>query len=453
MKRLSITARITIWYAIILLTIIICFVGLLLLVGAHQNEISIHEELLDEVNSVPEYFTQINGEICLDKDFESYDDGVYISVYDSSCSFIQGKMPIAADSVPAFSEGEFSVVTDDSDIDWFIYDHKEIYAGEEFWVRGMMKDVQLKNAFTSMIHIFLYSLPALMILGLLFGYILTKRAFLPLRRMIDVVEEINEDGNLSRRVSLTEDKIATNNEIINLAVEFNNMFDNIEDIIEKEKQFTSDVSHELRTPVASIKSQSEYALEDESYSRTALENINSEAGRLSVMVNQLLTLYRGDSGKLPLVKQDVDLSNLCEMVAEQQQFMLKEENVQITADIEDNISVTGDEAAIVQVLINLIGNAVKYGRSDDGICNINIGLRKSDSNAICTVTDKGAGIEPEHLERIWDRFYRADPSRTDGSSGLGLSIVKTLVHAMDAEISAESKVSEGTSFHITFRIK
>lgn len=452
MKRLSITARITLWYAVLLLTIIICVVGLLLLVGSHQNTLTIKAEILDEVQAVPEYFTEHHGEIYMDKDFESYDDGVYISVYDKDFNLIEGKVPVALSDQPQFSDENYCTFADDSDIEWYTYDMKFTYCGEDFWIRGMMKDVQLKNAFNSMIHLFLYCLPALMLLGLLFGYILTRRAFLPLRKMIDTVEDINADGDLSRRVNLDRDNIASNNEIVNLAVEFNSMFDNIEDIIEKEKQFTSDVSHELRTPVASIKTQSEYALEDESYAKTALENINAEASRMTSLISRLLTLYRGDSGKLPLVKQDVDLSNLCHMVTEQQQFMLEDEDVEITEAVDENIHVTGDEAAIVQILFNLIGNAVKYGRSSDGICRINISLHKEGDIALCQVSDKGPGIEPEHLERIWDRFYRADPSRTDGSSGLGLSIVKTLTHAMNAEISAESKVSEGTSFNISFKI-
>ena len=225
------------------------------------------------------------------------------------------------------------------------------------------------------------------------------------------------------------------------------MLDKLEHSFQKEKQFTSDASHELRTPVTVILSQCEYLLEEGDLSgeeRKSVEAIQRKARNMARMISQLLFLSRADQNRQAVQKENLDLSMLTEIAVEEQQEIALSRGIQIETDIQENIYGYVDETLFIRIWMNLLGNAVTYGRENGWI---KVGLSKENDRICGYVQDNGIGIRKEDLPRIWERFYRVDTSRTDQEhSGLGLSMVKWIVQAHGGEITVESQEGRGSRF-------
>ena len=450
MKRLSITKKITIWYAVFLVLITVGFLCIMVYVGnARASELA-KTRLTEAVTDAREEIDSVGEDFIIDKDLEFYDDGVYISVYEEDGKLIEGRRPAELGTLPRFDDGEVVKAEDSDGHVWYIYDSRFDLDGRQIWVRGIVKDFAEEGTFSFALRIALIALPALVILAGIGGYAITRRAFKPVRDITATAEKIGGGSDLSRRIELGDHGKPSapgsgGDEIHRLAHTFNDMFERLEKSFEQEKQFTSDVSHELRTPLSVIISQSDYAREDEEYREKALEVINREAKRMSGLVSRLLTLARSDSGRLDPGSESVDLSEMCRMVAGQQEYAAEEKDIGIVTDIEDGISVRGDEAMLIRVLLNLVDNAIKYGRTGG---YVRIALERRGDEAVMSVADDGEGISEKDLARIWERFYRVDPSRSEEGSGLGLSMVEALVKAHGGRVEAESVPGEGSCFRV-----
>ena len=450
MGKLSITKKITIWYTIFMLFITGCVLWTLVYVGNLRASEAAQEVLMEDVADASEEIERFGGDFVIDDKLKFYEDGVYISIYDGEGELIEGKIPAELSQImPEMDDKEIMKISDGFGAAWYIYDSLFEVDNRFVWVRGAVKDFAEQSAFTFIMRLALIAFPGLVLVAALGGYIITRRAFRPVRDILETVEDITGDGDLSRRVRIEEEHADTNDEIYKLAGTFNEMFDELEKTFDQEKQFTSDVSHELRTPLAVIISQSDYAMEDEEYREKALEKINREARRMTTLVNRLLTLSRSDSGRLVLEKDRVDLSEVCEMVAEQQAIVAGEKDISIETDIAEGVTVTGDEAMIMRILLNLMDNAVKYGRKNG---KVTLSLAEENGYAVCSVEDDGIGISEEDLEKIWERFYRVEASRSEEGAGLGLAMVAALTKAHGGDVDVTSKPGEGSKFKVSFPI-
>lgn len=448
MKRFSITTRITIWYTIFLLIITIGFLSIMAYTGNTRASERAKTKLMDHVMDASEEIVTYGDDFIIDEDLDFYDDGVYLSVYDEEKELIEGRRPVELETLPAFKDKAIKKVTDSESQTWYIYDSYFELAGNSVWVRGIVKDFAEESTFSFMVKLALIGFPALIFIAGLGGYIITRRGFHPVRNIIETVEDISHDGDLSRRIDMkseTSKDRAAKDEIYNLAQSFNGMFDKLERAFEKEKQFTSDVSHELRTPLAVMISQSDYALSDQEYSEKAMEVINREAKRMAGLVNRLLMLSRSDSGRLELNMTVIDFSEMCELVVMQQEPIAQQQGLTLTAEIRPEIKVAGDDAMLIRVLLNLVENAMKYSKEGG---TITIALEVKGSFAQCSVKDDGIGISEKDLQRIWERFYRVDHSRSEDSAGLGLSMVESLVKAHGGHVEVQSELGKGSCFTI-----
>ena len=282
---------------------------------------------------------------------------------------------------------------------------------------------------------------ALLVSALVIGRLIAVRSIKPVRDVVATVEEIRRSGDLSKRVEAPK-----GDDIGQLAENFNSLFDKVEQMMETEKKFTSDISHELKTPLAVIASQSEYALEDEAYRAKALRVINTEAMRMSEMISRLRLLAGSDSDNLRLNREVINLSDILSSIAEQQALIGSEVGVTVTSDIESGVMVNADITMLIRAILNLIDNGIKY--AGEGSCIV-IGLHTEGSFAVCSVSDDGPGISADSIDRIWDRFYREDLSRSSRESwGLGLSMVKAIVEAHGGSVSVSSAPGEGSTFTI-----
>ena len=259
-------------------------------------------------------------------------------------------------------------------------------------------------------------------------------------------EKINEGNNLSQRINIGKG----NDEIHTLAETFDTMFDRLQTSFEREVQFTSDVSHELRTPISIIVSQSEHGL-DHINSKEKVEKsfkvILQESKKMSQLISQLLTLSRIDRGHQKLNIEFVNISELAEVVIENQKMEADKKNIKIITEIEKDIHVEGDELMLMRLFINLISNAISYNKENG---YVKIELIKTGNKLIGKIYDNGIGISKENINKIWIRFFQVDSSRTTDSSGLGLAMVKWIVEAHNGTISVVSQLEKGTLF--TFEI-
>lgn len=410
-------------------------------------------KLMDHVADASEEIESFGENFIIDEDLDFYEDGVYLSIYTEDGDLLEGRRPAELPELPALKDKAVVKMNDEQGQTWYVYDSSFEMGSQAVWVRGIVKDFAEQSSFSFMLKLVLVACPALVVIAALGGYIITRRAFRPVRNIISTVEEISRDGDLTRRIDLQDGNLqdaAAKDEIHKLAKNFNSMFDRIEESFEKEKQFTSDVSHELRTPLSVIISQSDYARTDEEYREKALEVINREAKRMAGLVNRLLTLSRSDSGRLVLENDEIDFSEMCEMVAMQQEPAASQKNIELTADIEPGIKVTGDDAMLIRIILNLTDNAIKYSRQNG---HVRLYLKTAGDFACCSVEDDGIGIPEEDLERIWERFYRVDSSRSEEGSGLGLAMVEALVKAHGGYTDVRSSLGEGSRFDVYIPIR
>ena len=281
------------------------------------------------------------------------------------------------------------------------------------------------------------------------GYFIIRRTLSPLADMTETAQKISSGNDLSRRIRLG----AGNDEVHKMAHTFDKMMDKLEDSFENEKQFTSDVSHELRTPVTVILSQCEYALQEDTPAqeiKDCIRSIAAQARKMSNLISQLLTLARADKGTQKLHYELLNLSELAEIITEEQKGLASEKGITLETCIQPDILFRGDETMLMRLFINLISNSITYGK-ENGLTRISL---SSDGNLITgSVSDNGIGIEKDKLDKIWKRFYQVNPARSSGEregAGLGLPMVKWITEAHGGTVCAESTPGSGTVFTFTF---
>lgn len=248
-------------------------------------------------------------------------------------------------------------------------------------------------------------------------------------------------------------------EIGELANDFNSMVGNLKeskaaiDALEnRRRQFMSDVSHELRTPLTTISGVIEGLTNNmipEAEKEKGLRLVSKEAKRLIRLVNENLDYDKIRSNQVILMKENIQLQEVLEIIQEQLYTQAEEKKVDIHIDVEEDIVIFADYDRLIQIIINITKNSIQFTESGS------IWLRGyvEQGKTVIEIEDTGIGMEATEIENIWKRFYKADISRTNtpyGEFGLGLSIVKQLVQFHEGEIKVESKKGEGTKFTITF---
>ncbi len=268
-------------------------------------------------------------------------------------------------------------------------------------------------------------------IALLLGVFLAAELCAPLEHLIHATERIAQ-GDLAHRVA-----VRTRDELGKLAQAFNRMAEALQRSEAARRQFLADVAHELRTPLSVIRGNLE-ALLDGAFPLTpeSLAPVYEETLHLGELVEDLRTLTLAETGHLPLEREDVELGELVAEVAEAVRPVAAEENVQIKVEREPGLWVSADPRRIRQVLGNLLSNALRFSPPGS---TVTISALRQGQEIWVSVQDQGPGIPPEDLPHIFERFYKADKSRSEGGSGLGLAIAKEIVQAHGGRIWAENR--------------
>jgi heavy metal sensor kinase len=320
-------------------------------------------------------------------------------------------------------------------------------------VRGVVQVAQSTDATVSGFQpalqvgeVLLLVILALLVIGTAAGLFLAGRTLGPIDRITRTAQAIGA-GNLQGRLGLAPRA----DEVGRLAATFDGMLDRLERAFTQQRQFVADASHELRTPLAIIRSDLDIlrrrprsVAEHEEFER----GLDEEIGRLSALVEDLLTLARADSGQAELAREFVYLDALVATVAAGVSRLAEAKGVALEECLERDVAVLGDPARLHQLALNLLGNAVRY-TPDGGVVRVTVAAQ---AGAACLeVADTGIGISPQDLPRVFDRFYRADEARNRaaGGAGLGLAIARWCAEAHGGSIAVQSRPGVGSVFTVS----
>ena len=232
---------------------------------------------------------------------------------------------------------------------------------------------------------------------------------------------------------------------------FDGMLDRLEDSFTRLSQFSADLAHELRTPIGNMLGEAQVALTRERSSeeyRSIIESTAAECERLSGIIDNLLFLARAESAEQQVARSSFNARAAVEKIVSFYQTLAEDRHVAITCD--GDAKIFADPILFNRAIGNLIDNALRF-TPDNG--NIRITIRDLGRAAEISVADSGSGIGSEHLPRVFDRFYRADPSRSSGGTGLGLALVKSIVDLHGGSVAIESKAGYGTTLTLTLPAK
>jgi heavy metal sensor kinase len=282
------------------------------------------------------------------------------------------------------------------------------------------------------------------------GFWISRRALRPVDQITAAAESISIT-NLAHRLTVP----ATGDELQRLSETMNRMLSRLNSSVQRMSQFTADASHELRAPIAVILTTAELAAKD---GRTATElrddmaQIRGEAERTRRLIESLLLLARADAGEDGFQMEPSDVTSCVRQAIRQAESVAHERKavIELVAP-EQPIVVSGDADALRRLVFNLIDNGVKYGAAGG---KVRVALAQEDGLAVCSVTDSGIGIAAEHIEHIFDRFWRADKvrSRGEGGAGIGLSIAHWIIDRHQGTIEVKSSIGVGTTFTVKLPI-
>ena len=323
-------------------------------------------------------------------------------------------------------------------------------------VVGIPSDVSFWLA--DLLSVFAMAAPLALLLSIAAGYWLAGRAMRPVQAITHTARQISET-DLHRRLKLKQ-----RDELGELAATFDRMLDRLEAAFARQRQFTADASHELRTPLSIVDLEATRALAHDltpqAYQQT-ITTIQQENRHMTHLVNDLLLLARADAAQNRIKHEEVDVSEIVVDTVERLASLAQEAGMVIKVAPLPELTIIGDRIYLVQLLTNIIENALKYGSGKGSYVDINLAQqhKQEQSWAVLSVCDDGPGIAREHLPHLFERFYRVDKTRThsqelspgDGRSagnGLGLSIAQWIAQAHDGEITVRSAPGRGSDFAI-----
>lgn len=446
MKFLTIKGKITLWYSLFMVGIVSIILGILV----EYTDMAI---ITNQKNQLVETVEDAIEDILEGDNIDFFDDGIYLIKYNSKKEYMNGSIPEKFSVSFPLEENRVQQIKNNSE-KFYIYDKKVIIKNDEtIWIRGVVSDVQANEISRIIIGGAFIILPFLVIISTIIGYLITKRAFYPVRKIQETAQNITESNELSFRINLSKGK----DEISKLGETIDNMLDKLEKSFKKEKQFTSDASHELRTPVSVILAESEYIInhgKDIEEAIESMEVINRQANKMSELISQLLFFSRADSDNIKLNFEDIDIVKTINELVSDNKIYANEKNISIKVEnlINEDKKYCVDKILFIRAVQNLIQNSIVYGKENG--C-IEVRLYEDKNFFAVEVKDDGIGIDEKNLNRIWDRFFQADKARSNNryGMGLGLSMVKWIVEKHNGKVLVKSTLGKGSVFTLFFSKK
>ncbi len=294
---------------------------------------------------------------------------------------------------------------------------------------------------------YMYGIIALAaMIGLFFAIILILFLSRTLTKPINIITE--KIRKYEKGDSTINFQMKRNDEFKKIGDALESMKQNIQNAEIARKSLVSDVAHELKTPLMIIQGEIELLhIQQKTITNEKYQSIFNEVQRLTAVINDLLYLSKFDAHQVEITKEEVEVNDVFEQLMQKTQFLFKKHNAEIIFNKNDVKTIWADQDKIIQVLINLVTNALTHGQTTSKVI---IETTNNQDETIISVTDNGVGLASEDIQFIFERFYRGDESRSrkTGGTGIGLSIVKAYIELHKGKIEVESQLGKGTSFMI-----
>jgi heavy metal sensor kinase len=452
-RAASIRVRLTLWYVALLAVILVAFSILLYASLSRSLRQEMDMTLTTEAERLTTSIDVENSVPALGEGPDNLRIGTVAALYDGSGSRMlaydpRQPLPPLQDALSAAVHGQqtFTTASLRDGTQWRVLTMPVVENGIPIGILQVGRPVAEVDATLRQLALLLFvAVPATLLLASVGGLFLAGRALNPIDRITRAAAVIGAD-DLTRRLNFR----GTHDEVGRLAATFDRMLDRLEGSFRRQRQFTADASHELRTPLTMLASQIDVALEHDrtpAEYQELLRSLREDAQRMTQLVGELLTLARADAGQQLLTREQLELGELVQSVVQSMQPLATERGVQLSEQVQPHVTVSGDQMRLTQLLINLVDNALRHTPADGRVA---IEVAQQAGRAQLRVVDTGAGISAEHLPHVFERFYRADPSRArvDGGSGLGLAIGRWIVQAHGGHIAVESEVGQGSTFTV-----
>ena len=366
------------------------------------------------------------------------------SVYNEDEALLYGKVIV---TIP-FEEGAFRRHAGRDGADWYVYDVRLDVGGDaDIWLRSCVSADTLAGLLKGQRVLLRLMVPVLAGLAGLCGWFIARRILRPVEAMTATAVSIADGRDLARRIAMD----GPEDELWRMGQIYNDMLARLEQSFERERRFSADAAHELRTPVSAILNQAEMALSggvDEADRRAALEVIRHRAGEMNLLIGTLLQLARMESGQTVPSREDVALDEMCRIAVESMEENADDKGICFSMDLQP-VTVRGDQLMLTQAVVNLLDNAVRYGRVGGHVW---VKTVSEESAARIIVSDDGPGMTSEQMSRCFDRFWQADGARRQGS-GLGLSLVARIAGLHGGDITVDDTPGGGCTFVLKLPIK
>ncbi|QGP93983.1 Adaptive-response sensory-kinase SasA [Neomoorella glycerini] len=438
--------RLTAWYVFLLSLILAGFSAFIYFNMSLSLQRELDAVLMSQGEQVSSSLDAENGQLRLDPTLPLLP-GTYIGLYDAGGKILSTNMPanpLTRLQVKSFPVNQPRTVEAQGN-EWRVLLVPVKEQGQQLaWLAVARSEEEAEAPLNKLLLFILIAIPLTLVVAAGGGIFLARRALKPIDRIAAKARQISAT-DLSRRLDLPHG----NDEVGHLVATLDEMLDRLDRAFQRQRQFTADASHELRTPLAVIRSQAEAVLNrqhsPEEY-RQALAIIRDQAAWMGNLVAKLLLLARSDDRMEQLEMEPLDLGELVEGVTAEWQGIAAAKGLRLKKIIKENVVVRGDQTRLTQLLANLVDNAIKYTPAGEVV----VSLERRGRQALLKVQDTGAGIPPEHLPHIFERFYRVDKarSRSEGGFGLGLSICEWIARAHGGKIEVESTVGQGTTFKV-----
>ena len=445
MRRMPIRYKMTLLYSALTALLLLVFLPTLYFAmrGALMNsQRNLLQMAYDQVASQIEYRDGIYSQAASDsEDSTDLPAGAAYQITDGAQRVVASRNMSAELNALPFLPGRTREVRAGGAL-YLLMDGIDAEDGGNLRIRACLPMDALERTLETVRTVGLVGAPLLLVAAGLLGLLVAKRSLKPIERIISSAKVV-ASGDLSARISHAPSR----DEVGALTGMLNEMLDKLEASFLREKRFASDASHELRTPVSVIMAYAETLTGEESLdedARQSVQTILGEAQRMRRMISQLLTVTRGDEGRYPVSMERMDMAEVARAVCDQMQNMADERGIALELDAQ-SAPLTGDQSLLTQLALNLIENAIKYGKQGG---HVRVESRPEGDVCRLQVSDDGPGISPEHLPHIFERFYRADSARDRTGSGLGLSIVRWIVDLHCGTIQVVSS-TEGTRFDVS----
>jgi len=458
MKRRSIRFRLAVWYSAVLALALVAFGGVSWIAVRHVLFHTADETLRDRVEGVRKFMNEQIGALSVEEIRDEFKEhsvlgpgGDLFQVCDADGVWLYRSVPLESGDVPIRLPRDLPAagVSEDRTVAGaelrFLARRVEVL-GKPYTIQVAVPMHELKEGLSGYAWALTVLIPAVLLIATAGGWWMSRRALQPVNQIIDAARSIGEQS-LARRLPVPE----TQDELQRLSETLNQMLGRIESAFRRITEFTADASHELRTPVALIRTTAELALRKqrttEEY-REALEDVHAESVRTTDLIENLLTLARADAGKVALDRRELDLVQVVREVSVQGEKLAGARNLRFRTEVPDGpVPAIGDPSALRRLLLIVIDNAVKYTPEGE----ITVRLMSANGNPQVQVSDTGIGIPQGDLARVFERFYRADKSRSrdSGGAGLGLSIAKWIAEVHQGAIEVRSEQDRGSTFILT----